>query len=132
MPLHSLERYGSECSDGIQLSTGRVFFTRFFSCFSCFFARAREDRLKSLYPCGFAAFLTLRELCLFCGLLCLFCGLSAFFAVLSTICHEKKKAEIPVSRQNRPISAIKIIRQINPEDGRNDKQNRFTAQRSRL
>ena len=49
MPLHTLERYGSGCCDGIRLSTGRVFFTRFFYSFFLFFrARTRGQAAKPL------------------------------------------------------------------------------------
>ena len=55
MPLHTLERYGSGCCDGIRLSTGRVFFTRFFYSFFLFFrARTRGQAAKplSMRVCG--------------------------------------------------------------------------------
>ena len=43
--MHTLERYGSGCCDGIQFSTGRVFPSRFFYSFFLFFrARAHYAR----------------------------------------------------------------------------------------
>ena len=55
MPLHTLERYGSGCCDGIRLSTGRVFFTRFFYSFFLFFrarTRGQAEKPLSMRVCG--------------------------------------------------------------------------------
>ena len=73
------------CCDGVRLSTDRGSLPRFFYSFFLFFARAREDRPQSLYPCGFAAFLALVLFSLFPSLFSLFPRLSPFFRVLSTI-----------------------------------------------
>lgn len=81
MPLHTLERYASGCCDGIQLSTGRVFLTRFFYSFFLFFrARTRGQAAKplSMRVCGvFGASRTLpflRFVLPFLRFVSLFCG----------------------------------------------------------
>ena len=83
MPLHTLERYGSGCCDGIQLSTERGFPPGFFIVFSCFFARARimREALSSLFS----------------GLLSLFSGLPPFFPVSSTFSPDENMGELVYS-----------------------------------
>jgi hypothetical protein len=53
------------------LPTGRGlaagFFVGFFLVFSCFFARAREDRPQTRMDKGFPAFFELSQSCLFSG-----------------------------------------------------------------
>lgn len=61
-----------------------AFNSGFYPVFSCFFARAREDRPQSQCWRGFPAFHELRQFSLFQPDFSLFSGLSPFFRVLST------------------------------------------------
>jgi len=74
-----------------------AFNSGFYLVFSCFFARAREDRPQSQCWCGFPAFSELCQLSLFLPDISLFSGLSPFFRVLSTVSRIDSMGELPHS-----------------------------------